>query len=280
MQTRRRRRAMQAKAAERSDVALRLNDDAAASAPASASNGAATPTSWWGLHHTRQHKLYIMGVTSMWLVLPIMFGACARLKAWEVPIALLVWTRMTCFISTTTYFIIGLGSPTPGVWRAGWGWGKPYYYVDKLCAPVMFVALLVFFAMGHGARPLSLPVTLGAIPAAVGVFFLSSRFFELCKPHAVAATCCHLTFRYIGYWWVYLALTPPAVERLGFGFAFAINSAFYWGHIAYSIVRTGRRASFQLTEDYLRGCLEIAVLMAALYIAYRATTPPREDCSL
>lgn len=260
-------------------MTLRLNNvEGAVSALKSAPAGDdATPT-FFGLHHGRQHKLHIMGITSLWLVVPILFGRCARSDGAST--VLLAWTSVTCFISTTTYFIIGHGSPKPGVWRAGWAWGKPYYYVDKLCAPLMFAALIGIFATGHGARSLPLPVTLGAIPAGVGFFFLGSRFFELCKPHAVAATCCHLTFRYIGYWWVYLALTPPAVERLGFGFAFAVNSACYWGHIAYSLVRTGRRASFRLTEDYLRGCLEIAVLMVALYVAYRASAPEGVECAL
>ena len=73
------------------------------------------------------------------------------------------------------------------------------------------------------------------------------------------------------------------MERLGFGFAFAVDSAFYWGHIAYSIVRTGRRASFLLTEEYqyLRGCLEISlIIMAALCIVHRATVPAMAACAL
>ena len=121
-------------------------------------------------------------------------------------------------------------------------------------------------ATGHGTRSLPLTVSLGAIPAAVGIFFLGSRFFELCKPHTLAATCCHLIFRYIGYWWVYLALTPPDVDSLGFGFTFAVNSTCYWGHIAYSVMHTGRRASFRLTEAYQHGCFEVICVMAALIV--------------
>ena len=231
--------------------------------------------------YDRQHKLYIMGVTSLWLVIPILFGACADPAQQTVHSALMLWTVVVCAISTATYWFIGKGSPAPSVWREGCGRGKVVQFADKLCAPLMFVVLVAFFAAGFGPRPLSCWITLGAIPGTVAIFFLGSRFFELIRPYAAAATCCHLSFRYVGYWWVYLALTPPTVERLGFGFSFALDSAAYWGHIGYSVWRTSRRGSeFQLIDDYIQGCLEVLVLVLALVIAHRATTPTGEICAL
>ena len=37
--------------------------------------------------HGRQHKRYIMGVTSLWLLVPVAFGACSRpVVGWELPL--------------------------------------------------------------------------------------------------------------------------------------------------------------------------------------------------
>ena len=187
------------------------------------------------------------------------------LTAWPST-ALLSFTVVVCSVSTVTYWLIGVGSPAPGAWSERFRCGPQVYFADKVCAPLLFVATVAFFATGQGARPLPLPVKL-VIPIAVAVFFLGSRYFELYWPHAqAAAACCHLMFRYIGFWWMYLALTPPPVEPLGFRFSFALDSLFYWGHIVYSVVRTGRNAQFQLGDEYLRGCFEVLLLIAVLYV--------------
>ena len=53
---------------------------------------ALTPTRL-GLYHGRQHKLYIMGITSEWLGMPIVLGARA-LPGGEAATMLFLWTNM------------------------------------------------------------------------------------------------------------------------------------------------------------------------------------------
>lgn len=233
------------------------------------------------LFHERQHKLYIMGITSLWLVMPILFGVCAQPSQKLVHMALVSWTVIVCIISTASFWYIGKGSPQPNMWIKGYHHYKIMQIADKLCAPVMFIVLVIFFAAGFGARTLSCWITVGVIPGAVVIFFLGSRFFELVQPNTLAATWCHLTFRYIGFWWVYFALTPPTVEQFGFSFSFAIDSTLYWGHIGYSVFRTGRRgADFRLSDDYIRGCMEVLTLNIVLYLTHRITTSSGESCAI
>ena len=229
--------------------------------------------------YDRQHKLYIMGVTSLWLVIPILFGACADPAQQTVHSALMLWTVVVCAISTATYWFIGKGSPAPSVWREGCGRGKVVQFADKLCAPLMFVVLVAFFAAGFGPRPLSCWITLGAIPGTVAIFFLGSRFFELIRPYAAAATCCHLSFRYVGYWWVYLALTPPTVERSASLRRSGLGSLLgpHWlQRLAHWPARLGIPVDRRLHSRLPRG----ACTRVALVIAHRATTPTGEICAL
>jgi len=215
-----------------------------------------TQTLPFGAEHGTQHKRYIMGITSLWLLVPVVFGSCARPERWEAPLALTIWTAIVCSVSTSCYYFLDTKF-------------AKLMLVDKIFAPVMFVALIVFFSFGHGARPLSIG-ELVAIPSLVGVFFLSSRFFELIRPNAIAATFSHLTFRYIGYWWVYLALTPPEVEPAGFWVSFVIDSSLYWGHIVYSILWTGIKPKFHLRSRYMTGCFELCVTITVLVCVHRA----------
>ena len=60
----------------------------------------------FGLPHGKQHTRYIMGVTSLWLLVPIMFGSCARSTSWA-PLALTMWTSVVCAASTATYWALG-----------------------------------------------------------------------------------------------------------------------------------------------------------------------------
>lgn len=232
-----------------------------------------------GLYHERQHKLYIMGVTSVWMMFPILLHTCARSKG-NFAALLVVWSILSCFVSTSTYYIIGSGSPMYGIWRPGWHWGKLYYATDRLCAIVLFAALFLLPMIENNNRSLPWTATKIFFPTAVILCFLASRFFEMYTTRVMSATFCHLLFRYVGYWWVYVTITSPDVEGLGFEFAFFANSMCYWGHIVYSLLRTGRKVPFQLTQAYCYGCFEIACLILALYFAYKMLMRTDELCAL
>lgn len=198
---------------------------------------------------SRARRLHLLGVTSLWLVFPV---ACRATRP-EVQL-LSHWTVVVCAASTLRYWLLGVGSLRPGVWREGFGIGRHVDVADRVCAALMFVALVAFFALGERGAPRWL--TLVAFPAAVAALFAASRFWELARPQPVTATACHLAFRFVGFWWVCLALTPPGA---GSALQCAVTSTLYWCHIAYSALPE-KEPCFH--RCYLRGCAEVLTLVA------------------
>ena len=195
-----------------------------------------------GVYHGVHHKRYILGITSLWLIIPLL--GCSGKCMWQL--ALAAWVAFACSVSTLTYWTLGSCE-------------RQYVYtVDKTCAPIMFIALYTFFRCDLSARHVSDEYQM-MLPCLVAILFLASRLFEVIVINNAAATLCHLTFRYIGFWWTYLALVPEEVERLGFEFSFVILSLFYWIHIYWSIIRTGNIKNFQTRQLYASGCLEIGM---------------------
>lgn len=185
----------------------------------------------------RSNKIYILGITSLWLVVPVVLGVGEDSVCPVAHMALVMWTAVVCGVSTGTYWFMQQASPSPGVWTDHRG--KMMHRADRICAPVMFVALALFFAMDCACAQ-----HVEVMPVVVLTFYVSSRFFEVVYPHVAAATCCHLIFRYAGYWWVYIALADVSPM------IFTLNSLVYWGHIRWSLER----------HDYVAGCLEVLTL--------------------
>ena len=171
---------------------------------------------------------------------------------------LAAWTVFVCAISTARYWLLGVGSPRPGAWRQGFRVGAHVYVADQVCAALLFAGIVAFFGFDLAERRVPRWITLAAFPAAVGLFFAASRHCELARHSPVAATACHLVFRYLGFWWVYLALTPPDGKL---AMQFAVDSALYWGHVAYSAARPGKGGEFGAA--YVRGCAEVLAAVAA-----------------
>lgn len=213
----------------------------------------------------RARRLHVLGVTSLWLLLPVSVSretcACARPEAR----LLSGWVVVVCAVSTARYWLLGVGSLRPGVWRQGFAVGKCVFVADQVCAALLFSGLVAFFALDNGEHRVPRWITLAALPAAVGLFFAASRHCELARDSPVAAMACHLVFRYLGFWWVYLALAPPDG---GIAIQLAVNSTLYWGHIAYSVALPGEERGCFGTA-YVRGCAEVlaAVAAALLFVA-------------
>jgi len=214
------------------------------------------PTLYGIAHHTKQHKRYVMGVTSLWLLMPIAF-ACGSGDLLEdnFSIGLAMWSAAACLVSTLCYRSFDTV------------WEEKFVLADKACAHALFVCLLLYFGCSHAARSVSTVVQI-ALPLCVVFFYSCSRFFELIRKHEGAATLSHVAFRYVGYWWVYLALVPASVEPLGFAFTFLIDSIFYWSHIVCTMVRSGRDAQFHVHAHYIGGCMQLLSVMSALVAAH------------
>ena len=174
----------------------------------------------------RARRLHLLGVTSLWLVFLV---ACA--DAAEVQL-LSHWTVVVCAVSTLRYWLLGVGSLRPGVWREGFGIGWHVDVADRVCAALMFVALVAFFALGERGAPRWL--TLVAFRRRRGVV-RGVAVLELARPQPVTATALHPAFRFVGFWGL-PDFTPPGA---GSALQCAVTSTLYWCHIAYRALPEG-----------------------------------------
>lgn len=194
-------------------------------------------------HHC-EHRRYVLGVTSVWLLLPVL----AAMRGQSSDSALLPWlaclTLVTC--ATSTVFWNALGTNREALW----------YGRDKACARVQFVSLFLAYALHLVPRPVGVHHVC-TTPLLVLACFAASRWFECRPPQDALATASHLLFRFLGFWWTYLALTPAVDTH-----HVALCSGLYWMHALYTVLRTGRMRSFcaRCPEEYCRGCLEVATL--------------------
>lgn len=202
-------------------------------------------------HHSREHQRYILGVTSVWLLLPV---AIAFQNDWSdyewFQRALLLWTCMTCIVSTCMYPSLSSAS------------GPFIHMLDKAFARMHFVAVLMFFALDLGPRPFSKHYVLTFPIAIVSCYALSCMCLNTSlKGHSAA----HLMFRFVGYWWTYLALTSCNVHA---GSVWS-NSSLYWGHIVYALVQSGSQHGFVgcTSGQYFRGCAEVGALAMCAWLA-------------
>lgn len=206
------------------------------------------------LQHNCEHRRYILGVTSLWLLVPIATSILNYSHKYSWPqIALLSWTSMTCVVSTL--FWPSLGTPR----------GPLLYRLDKIFAYIQFISLIVFFICDQSPRLFSIHYAV-TFPLVIVVCFAFSRFFEVVWPHDLMASISHLMFRFIGYWWTYLALTAC---RLTVG-TVASNSVLYWGHIIYALMRTGMHDQFRARNisEYCRGCVEVIALSTCVIASH------------
>ena len=199
--------------------------------------------------HSQEHQWYILGVTSVWLLLPV---TIAFQNDWSdykwFQCALLLWTCMTCIVSTCTYPLLGSAS------------GSSIRMLDRAFARMHFVALLMFFALDLGPRPFSMHYVL-TFPIAVVCCYALSRMCSNTRQSSAA----HLMFRFIGYWWTYLALMSCNVHA---GSVWS-TSSLYWGHIVYALVQSGSQHGFVgcTSGQYFRGCAEVGALAMCAWLA-------------
>lgn len=195
---------------------------------------------------------YLLGITSLWLLIPGLHGIWHCIFGGPGPLYVVVTAAclIACFVSTVHWAGIH-GAVSAGMDRAGAGF--------------LLVTLLIFTLGGFCERALPLFVYLLLLGGVV-LFFVAARFAisrsdATGSPSWLSANCCfHLTFRFLGYWWTYLALVPT--ESAGVTFAVisaCINSAAYWLHI--HIVWQSAPLDFNCEDEYFSGCLKLSVLI-------------------
>ena len=202
------------------------------------------------IRHTSEHRRHVLRVTSLWLGVPICIAIQDSFHEYEkLQILLLGWTIVTCTISTVRY---------PSLHTI---WGPTMTLLDRMCARLQFAFLYIFFAFGVSVQSHSVHFVTTFPIAILFCFSLSQHSNTLHSNTVCFASVSHLSFRFFGYWWTFFALTSCNVTAEDVLF----NSNLYWGHILYTLVRTGYKQEFRChTFEYVRGCFEIIALEACV----------------
>ena len=174
-----------------------------------------------------QANQYILGISSLWLLIPSLGGLYGRRET-----LLAAATLVTALVSTA-------------YWR--WGLrGSALHAADLACARCLFGLLL----WTTGGAPIALPA------AAATCYVLCEALFN--AGDFDMSMWMHLLFRFLGYWWTHVAVLGPASFRGAF-----VLSAAYWGHVFVAWAGARRDASFVASRAYGGGVARVVALIAA-----------------
>lgn len=177
-----------------------------------------------------QRRRHVLGVTSVWLLVPVVFLASPACVAAGV---------VTCAVSTCTYAVLHTRI------------GRPVYLLDKACAPLFFSLLFA------SSFPPSLPSLV--LAGSTCLLFAASRVAEL-TGRARHVLCLHLSFRFCGYWWVSSVASPSLRAR-----HLVVETAAYWCHAAWAARHAPPSPHL---AAYARGVAQVGALAAGA-IAWR-----------
>jgi len=173
-----------------------------------------------------QANQYILGISSLWLLIPSLGGLYGRRET-----LLAAATLVTALVSTA-------------YWRRG-ARGSVLHTADLACARCLFGLLL----WTTGGAPIALPVAAAACYVVCEALFNAGDFDM--------SMWMHLLFRFLGYWWTHVAVLGPASFRGAF-----VLSAAYWIHTVVAWAGARRDASFVASRAYGGGVARVVALIA------------------
>lgn len=188
-----------------------------------------------------EHLQYLLGITSIWLLLPAI--KCINYdNIWKMII--LINSVAASIISIITWSSIN----------------KLFLLIDKILAQILFINLLLYYYF-----ILSYPSYVNIILSFFVISFYSTSKYYNKKNNLFLDSIFHMLFRYIGFWWSYIAFIQP---NLDFNFLVILigYSGIYFGHIIYSIQWIIYDKDFKLSKYYLKGCSEIVFLILILLL--------------
>ena len=174
-----------------------------------------------------QANQYILGISSLWLLIPSLGGLYGRRET-----LLAAATLVTALVSTA-------------YWRRGLR-GSVLHAADLACARCLFGLLL----WTTGGAPIALPAAAATCYVVCEALFNAGDFDM--------SMWMHLLFRFLGYWWTHVAVLGPASFRGAF-----VLSAAYWGHVFVAWAGARRDASFVASRAYGGGVARVVALIAA-----------------
>jgi hypothetical protein len=167
---------------------------------------------------------HILGVTSLWMAIPICNGVLTLRESWQGGTATLTLVLTLVCLASTMFW----SDP-----RGGSFWHK----ADKILAWIFGVAMVWCTLLPGDGRKLD-NLTFGSIVFSIFFFFLISDVFFRKKQDDLQLLA-HLLFRYAFYWWSHLLLIPVEAH---FWSGFLVMTLGYFGHILFMYKLLGRMA--------------------------------------
>lgn len=183
---------------------------------------------------------YILGVTSLWLLLPAFYGVKSFFnrtpQIYSGLLGLLLLSTSLISLLNWRYY-----HPRSLIWK-----------IDVFCALTTYIALTLYSCF-YTSFSIFLKF---CFPICVFFFYMSSNILSQ-RCHFALSCLSHLTFRLFGFWWAYYALTHtnPA-NTIVFSI---ILTVIYYLHILLTLLQVWGRQEFQAC--YIRGTLQMAVII-------------------
>jgi hypothetical protein len=211
-------------------------------------------------HHSQQ-QIHILGVTSLWLMMPAYYGAVTFVD--------------TCCgqnVSVSYALFSGLVGVTCVVSTLYWGWAPTYRIhdrfglslmdvADRTLAGTMFVYLCVLVFWGQPTRSLSI-LMWAAFPSACLLAYAMNKLMQS-KNQLGLATFSHLCFRFIGYWWTHMVLIPPERHAT---LTVAAITVVQWAHVTLAWGTSLRMPNFRCQRVYWRSCFALLAIISGCIV--------------
>lgn len=188
----------------------------------------------------KYEKRYILGITSLWLLIPSTLYLIQNIEKLQLfSIILFLYIQSITFISTLTY----------------------YYFerytllikIDRLLAIGLFLTLML-------CQP-----EIKILPIMIFLFYIISCITEINNVNNLCVLICHLIFRFLGFWWVYIVLLQKNDNILT---EIIILSTIYWLYIIYDINNIKKHKNFNIYEYYSCGIKKLLTVILTLIVIF------------
>ena len=194
---------------------------------------------------------HILGITSLWMTIPICNGVLTLRDSWKLGTAALTFILTLACIASTMFWSDPKG-------------GSFWHKADKIVAWIFGVAMVWCTLLPGDGRNLE-AIALGSIIFSILFFFLLSDFFFRKRLDNLQLLA-HLLFRYTFYWWSHLLLVPAEAY---FWSGFLVMTFGYFGHILCMYKWLARMTGVAHQESYW---VSARVLLFWIYLCSIAHT--------
>ena len=207
-----------------------------------------------------EYNKYILGITSLWLIIPFIYGILHILEkkiSNIIFILLTLWIGLCCIIST----LLGINKL-----------GSIVHIIDIKCAEILFIILCVYFGLNinneiNKNNKIDIKIKI-LFPLLVAIFYLCSVILSN-KNYTNLSILSHLIFRFIGFWWCFVAIYYNIIDFK----IILIISLGYFSHILLELDYIYKLYNFEnnLTHKYkiiyINTCIK-SILFILTYLLF------------